>query len=415
MKLSTPLLVGSLVLNAALAAFAFTRPSPAERSAALSASSAETAAAAARAQAAALAAANHIDPKLWANLSQGDLPSIAARLRAEGFPLSLQRALLSVLVMERFADRHHALAELISAHPWWRGGMNGSASGTKITIARQQLQRDEKAALDELLGPDPGISDYARAKRARQYGADLSPAKVTELERLDADYAELIAEVRNASQGIYLPEDREKLAFLEKEKRADMAKILTPAELLEIDLRSSPTANQLRYQLDAFKPTDDEYRAIFKVQQAFDSKFPPNELMTTEQRTQRNSPDNQKALISQIQTVLPPDRFADYQLKTDPAYIQTNLLATQLSIPATAVADIVAVQKDITKRAAEVRADRTLSPDLRTQQLSNLAAEATLRLTPLLGEAGYNAYTQGGRTGYWLTALTPRRPAPPKP
>ncbi len=66
--------------------------------------------------------------------------------------------------------------------------------------------------------------------------------------------------------------DREKLALLNRERRADLERVLTPEELFEYDLRQGPTAMRLRSQLAAFQPTEEEYRAIFTVQHALDRR-----------------------------------------------------------------------------------------------------------------------------------------------
>ena len=351
--------------------------------------------------------AKTVDPETWRSLIAGDLAATAARLRAEGYPLSLQRAILAALIAERFAERHRAIASMIDAQPWWRGNLYGSAAGAKVITARQALQREEKEMLEQLLGVDAGASDYARAKRARQSG-DLPPEKAGELSRIIADYDELMREVRNAAQNILLPEDRAQLGLLEKEKRADLAKLLTAEELFEYDLRSSPTANQLRYTLSAFAPTDEEYRAIFKVQFPFDARYGPPELMSQEQLRQRRA--EQPKVIEQMKTVLSPERFAEYQLKTDNAYIQANALVTRLQLPATATAEIVAVQKDIMKRAEAVRTNAALPPPQRAAELAALGSEANLRLAPTLGEQGLAAYKQGA--GGWINSLQ-RPPTPP--
>jgi hypothetical protein len=352
--------------------------------------------------------ADAFTPETWANLKAGDIKSVAERLKAEGFPVSLQRAIIGALVAEQFADRHHALAEMIRAQPWWAMMFN-SASGGKIMTARQQLQRDEKDAIDALLGPDAGTTTYAHARQERQFG-DLPPAKLSELDRINSDYNELISDVRNSSQGILLKEDRDKIAYLEKEKRDDITKLLTPDELFAYDLRSSPTANSLRTQLASFNPTEDEFRAIFKAQQAFDAQYGGGnfELMSPEQRRARAGAQQQ--LTDQVQAVLSPDRFADYKLKTDPAYLSANAIVTRLELPATATTDIVTIQKDIMKRADSIRTDRSLSADERTSQLTALGSEAVVRLTPVLGDAGLAAYKQSG--GYWINMLQ-RTPPPP--
>jgi hypothetical protein len=403
MKPTAVFLTASLAANAVLCLVVATRLDHVTDS-----SSAAKSSVYARAGAAADASADTLDPETWSELTTGDNATLVERLRDADFPLSLQRAILAALITERFADRHKALAALISAQPWWRGGFNASADGAKILATRQQLQRDEKDALEQLLGPDAGLSDYARARQTHAYGGDLSPAKMSELDRINSDYAELIAEVRNASQGILLPEDRAKLAYLQQEQRADIAKLLTPDELLDYDLRSSPTAGQLRNQLAAFNPTEDEFRALFKIQQAFDAQYGNPDLLSADQRRARNAA--QADLLKQAEAVLPPDRFATLKLTTDPSYLAANAVITRLQLPATATADIVAVQKDITTRAQAISADKSLTPDQRNSQLTALGSEAVVRLTPTLGDAGLAAYKQSG--GGWINNLQ-HPPAPP--
>jgi hypothetical protein len=398
------LLALSLVANVALGIVLFTRSS--ERGSA--SDSAPAVAVAQPSRSAAAASANAIDRETWATLTAGDLAAVRDRLKADGYPPSLQRAILAALVAEKFTARHQAIADLINAQPWWRGHLYGSAIGAKVVTARQALQREEKEMVDQLLGADAGASAYARAKQARTNG-DLPPEKASELSRILADYGELMQEVRNAAQNILLPEDRAQLALLEKERRADIAKLLSADELFEYDLRSSPTAGQLRMTLSAFNPTDDEYRAIFRVQLPFDAKYGPPELMNAEQMRQRRA--EQADLVNQIKTVLTPERFAEYQLKTDGAYIQANALVTRLQLPATATGEIVAVQKDIAKRANAIRDDAALTTAQRTQQYQALGSEAVLRLTPTLGDSGVNAYRQSGG-GNWINALQ-RPPTPP--
>lgn len=341
----------------------------------------------------------------WPNLSTGDMQAVVARLRAEGFPPNLQRAIISALIAQQFADRHHALAELIKAQPWWTSF--NSAASAKIMATRQQLQRDEKDAIDALLGANSGTTAYAHAQQVRKFG-ELPAEKLSTLNQIDSDYNDLINEVRRNAQGILLKEDRDKIAYLEKEKRDDITKVLTPDELFEYDLRSSPTASSLRTQLAAFSPTEAEFRAIFKAQQAFDAQYGGGsfEMMTAEQRRARAQ--DQAKLTEQIQPLLTPERFDEYKLKTDPQYIQANALVTRLQLPPTATMDIVTVQKDISKRAETIRGDRSISAEQRSTQLNALGREAEVRLTPILGDSGLSAYKQS--SGGWINMLQRQTP-----
>ncbi len=412
MKLASLLLASSLLANAVLCVVVVNRSG---RDSDPAVAGKPSASLPAEKSAIATVDADHPDPETWTGLTGGDPAATIARLRDEGFPPSLQRAILAALITERFSDRHQALANLISAQPWWRGNLYGSTDGAKILAARQQLQREEKEALEQILGPDAGRSDYARARQARSFG-DLPGGKASELDRITSDYNELMSEVRNGSQGILLPEDRAKLAYLDEQKRADIAKLLSPDELLEYDLRSSPSAGLLRYQLAAFGPTEEEFRTLFKLQQAFDAKFGNPEFLTAEQRRDRNLA--QADLLKQAEAVLPPDRYAELKEKTDPSYLAANAVVTRLQLPPTATAEIVAIQKDISKRADAVRSDRSLTPQQRNSQFRALGSEAVARLTPTLGDAGLTAYKQSG--GGWIGGLllppTPPPPAPrPKP
>lgn len=350
----------------------------------------------------------------WSQLTTGELPDVVARLRAEGFSPKLVRAIMTALVKARFADRHQAITDAMSATPWWQTAPVASLNDQKITALRRRLNSDEQDLLYKLLGPDVPSSDYERAAAQRRYG-NLDPDRIERLNRLNSDYADLMTEARTDAKNIILPEDREKLAFLEQEKQADLAKLLSPEELFEYDLRTSATANRLHDQLTAFNPSEEEFRAIFKVQQDFDAQYADGRIafLTVDERRQRRN--SLGSVTEQLQTVLSPERFADYQLMTDPAYLQTDQLVANLALPATATAQVVGVQKDITSRMTAIVADKSINGAQRGVQLAALAEEATTSLTATLGENGLATYKAGN--GSWLASLEQRaarlRPAAP--
>ncbi len=341
----------------------------------------------------------------WAELTKGDLPALVARLRADGVPPRMVRLIVSALIAQHFADRHQAIVDAMTAQPWWQGQAYEAYGDPKITALRRQLVRDERNALHELLGADAPASDYDRAWVQLKYG-NLSPDHVEKFRQLNGDYDDLMAEVRERARDILLPEDRTLLAFLEQEKRRDTAKLLTPDELLDFQLRSTPTAKRIRDQLAAFEPTEEEFRAIFKIQQAVDTQFGDGRVQNLTQEERRLRRDLSNATIEQVRAVLPADRFADYQLKTDPVYRQTSQFVAGLQLPSTATAQIVTVQKDSTARMQSIVADKSLTADQRSAQLTTLAQQATSTLTTTLGETGLAAYKQSG--GNWLTNLEQR-------
>ncbi len=184
--------------------------------------------------------------------------------------------------------------------------------------------------------------------------------------------------------------------------------MLTPQELENYELRRSSTASLLHSQLGTFKPTEEEFRAIFHATRAAENQFgsisPGGGTQIQQIRT---------AVLDQAKILLTPERFADLKQATDPVYQQVNRLVARLELPASAAIQIVAVQQDIAKRAGALRADSSLSPAQRNIQLSGLLQEATTNLTAALGGArGLEAYKQYG--GQWLQILQPRPVQPPK-
>jgi hypothetical protein len=243
-----------------------------------------------------------------------------------------------------------------------------------------------------------------RASMAGRFG-NLPPEKIDQLQSILSDYGEMRSQVYSTANGVWLPEDRSKLALLDKEQHVDLAALLTPQELEEYNLRNSSTASQLRSQLALFNPTEDEFRAIFKIQQTLDDQFGSTMTMTMEQR--RQYMEAQKQLLPQFQAVLAPDRFAAFQQAVDPAYQQINRLVARLDLPPETSTQVVTLQKDILQRATSAQAMRDLTPDQRAAQLVVLNQEATAKLTQTLGARGFDAYKATGG-GYWLQMLQPR-------
>lgn len=345
------------------------------------------------------------DPQTWTQLNAGDLAATVARLRAANLPPTLIRAIVRTLVSEQFDERRKVIVEAIKAQPWWLG--ESYNFDPKIGALRRQLSRDQEDRVNQLLGFHDELSEAQLASQRRTYG-DIPQEKIEALRRIDSDYGQMMNEVRTQAQGMMLAEDREKLALFEREKRADVAALLSPTELFEMDLRSSPTAGELRGRLAAFDPTEEEFRTLFKLQKTVDDQFGSPQNLSVEQRNQRNQALSK--LLPQVEAALGPARYAEFKETTDGNYLTANNLVRRFDLPPTTTREIIAIQKDINQRAEAIRGDRALAPEARNAQLVALGQEANTRLSPLLGNDALNAYKQGG--GGWINALV-RPPTPP--
>ncbi len=413
MKLPVALLIASLAVNAAVLTLYLKQssgapPAGSPAAAALAEKSAGPTASGASVPSAASDAAVQTAQlaKSWAELQTGDLNTLVARLKAAGFSTSMIRAIVFAQVNEQFAARRKELAGNQTEQPFWKN-QRSAMMDPKIMTALRDLGKEQMALMKSLLGPDgvPG-SDEMNAWQRRQFG-NLTPEKLTQLQSINTDYSELQQEIMQKANGVMLPEDREKLAYLEKEKLADIAKTLTPQEFEDFQLRSSNTANQLRGQLGSFNTTEAEFRALYKAAAAIDEKY-----RTAGTRNPGDYQNRQADMLTQAKAVLTPERFAAYNLATDPQSRQVSSLVARLELPPATTQQVVSLQQDFQNRQRALMTNRELTPANRTAQQAALLQEATAKLSTTLTPRGLEAYKQNG--GQWLESLKPR-PAPTAP
>ena len=206
------------------------------------------------------------------------------------------------------------------------------------------------------------------------------------------------------------PADRAKLVALDKEQHEAMAKILSPTELAEYETRTSNTSNSLRYELSAFNPTEEEFRALYALKRPFDEQYNNNNYGFSgpmPQDLMRQRSEAQKQLNEQIKTVLGPDRAAEYERATDYNYRQASQLVARLELPPETTNQLWDVQKEMQQRSKAIYTDNSVTAEDRTQKLAALAEEAKTRITASLGPQGFEAYKQYG--GQWMQQLQRRR------
>jgi hypothetical protein len=396
MKLSSLLLTGSVAANAALLALLLRGSFVGGSERPISATPALTAPAAAAAP-----SETTPDPGTWSNLAGDDLTAQRERMRAAGFPEPVVRAILAARISEKFAAQRRALSPNQGDVEFWKVPTPDPAK----QAALRALNLEQQKELKDLLGVNPRLEDPAYLATLRRQFGDLPDEKIALLSQLQESYNEK----RNAiyGNGVTLPEDRQKAADLEKAMQAEFASVLTPAEYEAYLLRSSNTASQLRSELTAFNPTEEEYKTIFRLQKPFDDQY-RNLVGPLSQEQQQARAAAQKQVQDDIKAALGDARYAEYQRGKDSSYRLTTQLVARLELPPETANQVYAVQQDIQQRAAVIRQDRALNPADRTAQLATLASEAETRISGSLGAQGFAAYRDNNTTSSWLRNLVPQ-------
>jgi hypothetical protein len=339
-----------------------------------------------------------LPPETWALVTAGD-PAAVAKLRELGLPDTVIRALIRHQIDLRYRDREKALYATDDAF-WKREYSYASWRATdpgKALDLRREKNAEIKALLGDLAKDDNVNNDYRTAF--------LPSDKAEQLRLVQEDY-QALRQPYQSFDGVTLPEDREKLALLEREERADLVQLLTPEELAAYDLRNSRTAQQLRYQLAAFDATEEEYKTIFALRQDFDTKHLPQTAGTVLYSTTQGPPKAREELAAQIKAALGDERYAAYERSQDNEYRTLSSIAKRLDIPAEKAVEAHTLKVALEKKLREFRpAPGTPPQEQRAAFLATLSQEAQTSFTALLGEKGYAAYQEYGQL--------PRRLQPP--
>lgn len=398
MKLPALILAGSLAANAALVAVYLNRSSassalPPATSGATPPRPSVIAAVSpidppVEQSSASAATASSVDPKTWAGLNPGDLRGLVARLRAAGFPPSTIRAIVSAQVTEQTRSKYLELSAQLETKPFWAtDGSNYGLNDPKSIALFRELGREHNRMIKDALGPDfptndDEIGDYQR----RRYG-NLPKDKTDQLQRISEDYDDLRQQATTAARGLMLPEDREKLALLEKEKRADLAQLLSPQEMEDYLMRTSNTTMQLRTALTAFNASEAEFRAIYQVKQAFDEKYSNRAFYDAEAMKERTAAQAQVA--EQLKASLGEARYAEYARTSDRGFQAINRIAQQANLPPATAIQAYDLRTNASKESNRIYADTALSTDQKRAALASLAQNTRTQLGTTLGaEAG---------------------------
>lgn len=335
----------------------------------------------------------------WAKLGNGSDADLVARLRAGGFPPEVIRTIVAERLNERFAERRKTL----SAPPlkYWQRFDTVQHLTPEQMAGRRAVDREYRAAMEALLGDDAYPKSDAAGRR--EFG-DLPPAKIAQIKAINHDYAEMTRAVREAARGVKLPEDEAKYAFLEEEKRTDLAAALTPDEMLAYELRSSGTAHGLRGQLRVFEPSEAEFVALFHVQREVERELAALGRKPT-------ADEAREIREAKVEAVLSPERFEEYHVKTAGGYNETVTFVDFHQLPPSAVGDILRTQRDTRREVQAIEANVSLTAEQRQARLAAVGAQARAKLEATMGPHALGEYLKF--RGQWLAQLPPPPPGQP--
>jgi len=356
-----------------------------------------------------------------APLLTDDPATLRDRLRALGLPDAVVRAVVTASIKSRDAARLReidgaALAASLKK-PYWLYTRGGVFKAIPYTVEqmkeRSAISREEQEQIKQVLGDDAatGVIDYSSLRAAQNYltySTFLPPEKAARLSDIDRDYSDLQTQMLAEMGGFRMPGDDAKLKLLEDEKQRDIQALLTPEEQAAIKLHDSATASGLQRIFAGFDGTEDEYKAIFTLENASNEKFMEALTMSgyggvSMSEAYRESFAAQDAIESQIKTLLGDERYAEYQRAERQDYQSLLAAAQRFNLAPETVAQTYQVREDTATEAKRISDDKSLTTEQRKQAYAALTEQATTQIRANLGDEVGDAYIDNALG--WLKQL----------
>jgi len=334
----------------------------------------------------------------WIRIESADLKEYILNLRAFGVPERTVRSLVLARVGRLYRPR---LAPLRSANTgvktnFWENSPFVFSQNHNLTAQQRaqlrSLQTEEKDLVKSLLGNDAyqqmardsGYPDWSE----RMFGGSIPSDKQNLLTEMQQRYQEARSEAYAKADGMVDQETQAEIKELERKFRNELAAVLTPEQMFEYELRSSDLAGNLKFQLGAFEPSEQEYRAIFAYKQSQDGASD----MTSEAR---------KEAERVFEETLGPERLKEYHLLQDSSY--QNLAMGGVSKDA--ILKVVETKSQTEVAAAQIRQDKSLTTEQRTQTLQALRTSTEITLADLLGQRRARSYVNSSAS--WVRNIAP--------
>ena len=257
-----------------------------------------------------------VKPFQWQAVESDDYRKYIANLRAIGCPEQTIRDIVVADVDKLFDERRVDIIAHSRKWQYWREEPSAQNTPDAESEAKlEELVKDKRALLKELLGTEPQSMPDLLAEAMRNtlevafnY---LPPEKRAQALDLLMKYQDHADTAENPAGEDAATRARKLKADME----LDLAKILTPEELEDWQLRSSDLSAGLRRQLTDFKPTEQEFRAIYRLQKSFETDWPRRGAPPEDPAQMPRYSAAREQFLAQVQQALGAERFGDY-LKT---------------------------------------------------------------------------------------------------
>ena len=335
-------------------------------------------------------------PALGAFFATEDFAVMTARMRAAGFPAGVIAEIARREVDARYEARINALTALDPNTPFWKTSPDAIAKANRIGVQMSQLIQEREKAYRDAVNDPFFFQEAALDIGQRRMWGDLPRTKLDRIQRIEDDYADMIANARTSANGILLAEDRQKLELLEREKQTDIAALLSPEELAEYKLRTGAPGVASRLRL--FNPTEAEYRIIAQATGEMNRNGQTN-------GTPPATPDQRREILqsfeTQLKAALGSSRYAELVLTSNPEFQYLSQAAEADHLPAATVRQAFSLRDQVVQESNRIFDNPALDAAQKRTALQQLAQNTRNQLLSTLGPSSGPEYLKIAES--WLS------------
>ncbi|MDB6121973.1 MAG: hypothetical protein JWQ71_966 [Pedosphaera sp.] len=345
----------------------------------------------------------------WGLLESPDYKTYIANLRGVKCPEETVRDIIIADVDKLYALRFVALREPPEEFKFWKRNNWGRQRPVDKEKQKQmkELTKEKDALIKELLGVD---AKEARAgynwweDQQNEQLSFLSKEKRDLLQKAKEKFQEERAEIYSKAQGHIDGDTQADLKKVHKKELVEMAQFMTPEEIENYELRTSDLSQQLKRELKLLKPSEEEFRTIFKARSNAEDVTSTDATGTDAVEARKKAAEARKDADQQMRDLLGDDRYAEYKRGNDYAYQSLAQMGDYLGFDKSAAAKVFDMKTEVEKQTRKVQSDKTLSTERRTEMLKAIRQETEKAVIEQIGEKGLKAYKRGG--GYWLRNIS---------
>ena len=337
----------------------------------------------------------------WRNVESEDYKKYIANLRAIGCPEETIRDIIIADVNKLFEARKKELSgSSTNKFQYWRTGNFFTDMFNEEKLQKhRELAREKQALLKELLGVEIAEKpDIMGGMNPYETLLDFLPAeRHTALMNLEQDFAaKMMKRMKDARNNPNFMRE------VQAEKDAELAKILSPQEKEEYDLRMSQSAMVMRMTMGDFQPSEQEFRDIFKARKKFDDEFGLQGASANKPEERDRRQAAQTELDNNIKSILGEDRFREYKYDQDLTRSSLNDIVKEHNVPRQQAYKVFDIKSAAQEQATAIRRDTSLTAEQRQAALDAVQRETRSAVDGLLGPTAGEAYFSKGS---WLRNL----------